>query len=101
MQDHGPVYVQERHGERRHGTLQEVNNVYKLVQTIRVNAIVGQCTVDPHEVDGPNKHLLVTHQLLRHTDKPIMSWPVATIGENEKVFKMIEMVMGEGYLASH
>lgn len=30
-----------------------------------------------------------------------MSWPVATIGENEKVFKMIEMVMGEGYLASH
>lgn len=52
-------------------------------------------------MDGPNKHLLVTHQLLRHTDKPIMSWPVATIGENEKVFKMIEMVMGEGYLASH
>lgn len=101
MQDHGPVYVQERHGERRHGTMQDVINFYKLGQTSRVNAIVGQCTVDPHEVDGPNKHLLVTHQLLRHTDKPIMSWPVATIGENEKVFKMIEMVMGEGYLASH
>ena len=98
MQDHGPVYVQERHGERRHGTMQDVINFYKLGQTSRVNAIVGQCTVDPHEVDGPNKHLLVTHQLLRHTDKPIMSWPVATIGENEKVFKMIEMVMGEGYL---
>lgn len=101
MQDHGPVYVQERHGGRRHGTMRDVINFYKLGQTSRVNAIVGQCTVDPHEADGPNKHLLVTHQLLKHTDKPIMSWPVATIEENEKVFRMIEMVMGEGYLASN
>ncbi|HIW78757.1 MAG TPA: trimethylamine methyltransferase family protein [Candidatus Bilophila faecipullorum] len=101
MQDHGPVYVQERHGERRHGTMQDVINFYKLGQTSRVNAIVGQCTVDPHEADGPNKHLLVTHQLLKHTDKPILSWPVASIEENEKVFRMVEMVMGEGYLSSH
>ena len=57
--------------------------------------------MDPHEADGPNKHLLVTHQLLKHTDKPILSWPVASIEENEKVFRMVEMVMGEGYLSSH
>lgn len=101
MQDHGPVYVQERGGDRRHGTMRDVIGFYKLGQTSRVNAVVGQCTVDPHEVDAPNKHLLVTHQLLKHTDKPILSWPVASIEENSKIFRMIEMVMGEGYLQDH
>lgn len=101
MQDHGPVYVQEKDGQRRHGNMQDVINFYKLGQTGSVTAIVGQCSVDPHEITGKNKHLLVTHQLLKHTDKPILSWPVASIEENEKIFQMVEMVMGEGYLASH
>lgn len=101
MQDHGPVYVQEKDGRRRHGSMQDVINFYKLGQTSSVNAIVGQCSVDPHEINGRNKHLLVTHQLLKHTDKPILSWPVASIEENEKIFHMVEMVMGKGYLASH
>lgn len=101
MQDHGPVYVQENSGRRRHGTLEDVINFYKLGQTSRINAIVGQCTVDPHELTGKNKHLLITHQLFKHSDKPALLWPVSSIQETNRLFEMIEMVMGKGYLAEH
>lgn len=101
MQDHGPVYVQEREGPRRLGSMQDVINFYKLGQTSSVNAIVGQVTVDPHELTDASKHLRITHQLLRHTDKPIMSYPVASIEATERIFHMVEMVMGEGYLTAN
>lgn len=101
MQNHGPVYVQERSGDRRHGTMDDVINFYKLGQTSAVNAIVGQVSVDPHEVFDDKKHLKITRQLLRHTDKPIMSYPVAGMRETSDIFEMVEMVMGRGYLNSH
>ena len=100
MQDHGPVFVQERSGTRRLGTLDDVVNFYKLGQTSSVTRIVGQCTVDPHELDdSPAKHTRITHELLRHTDKPILSWPQMSDRATQDIFRMVEMVMGEGYLA--
>lgn len=76
MQDHGPVYIQQSDGKRRHGTLEDTINFYKLGQTSKITTIVGQCTVDPHELDeNPAKHKIITYELLKHTDKPIMSWP--------------------------
>lgn len=100
MQDHGPVFVQERDGMRRSGTLDDVVNFYKLGQTSTVTSIVGQCTVDPHELDdSPVKHKRITHELLRHTDKPILSWPQMSDRHTRDIFRMVEMVMGEGYLA--
>lgn len=102
MQDHGPVYVQEHGGKRRHGSLEDVVNFYKLGQSSKVTSIVGQCTVDPHELDElPNKHKLVTRELLRHTDKPILSWPQMTDRATRDIFEMVEMVMGRGFLANH
>ena len=100
MQDHGPVFVQERDGTRRLGTLDDAVNFYKLGQTSAVTRIVGQCTVDPHELDdSPVKHKRITHELLRHTDKPILSWPQMSHRDTQDIFQMVEMVMGEGYLA--
>lgn len=100
MQDHGPVFVQERNGQRRLGTLKDVVNFYKLGQTSAVTTIVGQCTVDPHELDdSPCKHTRITHALLRHTDKPLLSWPQMSNRHTRDIFDMVEMVMGEGYLS--
>lgn len=101
MQDHGPVFIQERDGTRRSGTMEDVINFYKLGQTSSVSTVVGQVTVDPHEVTGPNKQLLITHQLLKHTDKPMMSFPGISGADNTQVLDMFEMVMGKGYLADH
>lgn len=106
MQNHGPVFVQQLdgplgHGTRRHGTLQDVINFYKLGQTSAVSAIVGQVSVDPHELTGPGKQPRVTHEMLRHTDKPILSYPGESYEANRQVMTMVEMVMGEGYLSAH
>lgn len=102
MQDNGPVFIQERNGQRRLGNFQDVCNFYKLGQTSKVTTIVGQCTVDPHELDDvPNKHKLITQKLLQLTDKPIISWPQMSNQNTKDVFDMVEMVMGTGYLASH
>jgi len=101
MQDHGPVFVQERDGTRRNGCMQDVINFYKLGQTSLVSTIVGQVAVDPSEITAQNKQLLITHQLLKHTDKPLLSFPGTSGKANAQVFAMIEMVMGAGYLAEH
>ena len=101
MQDHGPVFIQERSGIRRSASLEDVINFYKLGQTSKVSTVVGQVSVDPAELTGDNKQLLITHELLKHTDKPVMSFPGITGKSNTQVFKMLEMVMGAGYLADH
>ena len=102
MQDHGPVFVQDGFGAYRSGTLDDVINFYKLGQTSGVNAIVGQVTVDPHELDSkPNKHRIIFRELLKHTDKPILAWPLESIKMNGELFRMVEMVMGQDYLKEH
>ncbi len=102
MQDHGPVFLQELDGTRRHGTLEDVRNFYKLGQTSNVSSVVGQCTIDPYDIaEAPNKHLQIVHELLKLTDKPLMIWPLNTAEDSHNVFKMIEMVMGQNYLANN
>lgn len=101
MQNHGPVFVQESNGSRRYGTMEDVINFYKLGQTSTITTIVGQVSVDPHEVDGLDKQLRITQQLLKHTDKPLMSYPAVHYEDNQRVFNMLEMVYGKGYLADH
>lgn len=102
MQDHGPVYIQQTDRKRRHGTLEDVINFYKLGQTSQITTIVGQCTVDPHELDeNPAKHKIITNELLKHTDKPIMSWPQMESSQTRDIFRMVEIVMGDGYLDNH
>lgn len=101
MQNHGPVYVQQRDGVRRHGTLEDVINFYKLGQVSPVNTIVGQVSVDPHELTGPTKQRRITRELLRHSDKPMLSYPGESYEANRQVFEMVEMVMGRGYLENH
>lgn len=99
MQDNGPVFIQERNGQKRMGNFEDVCNFYKLGQTSKVTTIVGQCTVDPHELDdAPNKHKIITQKLLELTDKPIISWPQMSNQNTKDVFDMVEMVMGTGYL---
>ncbi len=102
LQDNGPVFIQERNGKKRAGTFDDVCNFYKLGQTSSVTSIVGQCTVDPHELDdSPNKHKIIMQKLLQLTDKPILSWPQMSSKNTKDVFDMVEMVMGAGYLARH
>ncbi len=101
MQNHGPVAVQELNGDLRKGTMKDVVNFYKLGQTSKISTIVGQVSVDPSELTGNNKQLLITHQLLKHTDKPLLSFPGTCYEDNKKVLSMLEIVLGKDYLKNH
>ncbi len=101
MQNHGPVFVQNKDGSRRNGMMQDVINFYKLGQTSKVSSIVGQVSVDPSDFQGVDKQMRITHELLKNTDKPIMSFPATQYQDNLNVFNMLRMVVGQDYLKDH
>ena len=101
MLDHGSVSIQDLDRGRRNSTLEDLANLYKLGQASSVCNIIGQVPVDPSDAADSVKHLVITHELLKHTDKPLMSYPVDNQQQTNDIFAMVEMVMGEGYLDSH
>ncbi len=101
MLDHGSVNIQDMENGRRISTTKDLANIYKLCQASNICNIIGQVPVDPSDADVDTKHLIITRELLRHTDKPLMSYPVETQAQTRDIFSMVEMVMGEGYLNDH
>jgi len=101
MLDHGSVYIQDMEKGRRTSRMEDLINIYKLGQASSICNIIGQVPVDPSDADPNTKHLLITQQLLNHTDKPLISYPVNSQKETNDIFSMVEMVMGDGYLDNH
>ena len=96
-QNHGPVSIHDPSGKRRDGTLDDVANFYKLGQSGKYTGVVGQVSVDPVGLPSDKKDALIARELLRHTDKPLMSYPMA-IPQANNVFSMVKSLMGEDYL---
>jgi len=101
MLDHGSIYIQDMENGRRISKMKDLTNIFQLGQASNICNIIGQVPVDPSDADADIKHLLITRELLRHTDKPLMSYPVETQAQIRDIFSMVEMVMGEGYLNDH
>ncbi|SDO72516.1 trimethylamine methyltransferase family protein [Desulforhopalus singaporensis] len=101
MLNHGPVNIQDIENGRRRSTTEDLANLYKLGQASDVCNVIGQVPVDPSDADSLVKHLVVTHKLLQHTDKPLMSYPVDNRRQTEDIFTMVEMAMGRDYLDDH
>jgi trimethylamine--corrinoid protein Co-methyltransferase len=101
MLDHGSVSIQDIENGRRSSKMEDLINIYKLGQASSVCNVIGQVPVDPSDIENKTKHLEITRQLLNHTDKPLMSYPVNDQAETNDIFTMVEMVMGEGYLDDH
>lgn len=101
MLDHGSVNIQDIESGRRKSKMVDLIKLYKLGQASEVCNVIGQAPVDPSDADKKFKHLQITQQLLNHTNKPLMSYPVTTQTETADIFDMIEIVMGRGYLNNH
>lgn len=99
--DNGPVFIHDIENGRRKGTMADLINLYKLGQASDVADVIGQIPVDPEDMNGPDKSLHIAHQLLRHTDKPLMGW-VESPDHIQKIFDMVEIAMDyPGYLKMH
>jgi trimethylamine--corrinoid protein Co-methyltransferase len=91
--NNGPVYIQDTEKGRRPGKLEDLVNLYKLCQASPVCDLVGAIPVAPNDVDGPGRHLAIFHQLLRHTDKPLIGF-VAPTPSILEMFDMLETSLG-------
>ncbi len=97
----GVVDIADMDKGRRPALLADFANIQKLCQASDVVSLVGSFPVEPIDVDPKKKHLQVTHAILKHTDKPIISYCAYT----RQVRQMIDMVGiamgGTDYLDSH
>ena len=96
----GTVYIVEKDGLKRKATLEDYDNITKLCETSPVIDMVGANPVEPVDADSKTRYLQLIHHLVRHSNKPLIG--VATDAEeSEKLFTMLEMIYGEGYLKDH
>jgi len=92
--NNGPIFVQDLDGGRRPGGMEDLVRLYKLCQASLVCDVVGGVPVLPCEVPDNARHLMVFHELLRHTDKPLIGFmaPRNTVMD---MFEMLEISMGK------
>ncbi len=97
----GVVDVADMDRGRRPALLADFANIQKLCQASDVVSLVGSFPVEPIDVDPQKKHLQVTQAILKHTDKPVISYCAYT----RQVRQMIDMVGiamgGADYLEDH
>lgn len=93
--NNGPVFIQDLDNGRRRATLQDTANLQILAQASDVITVAGQHPVDPSDVSSETKHLLICHETLKHTDKPIMGWDVGFERANEYL-DLVQIAFGKG-----
>lgn len=96
----GMMYIQDLETGKRLPTREDLANVYRLCNHFDIVRLVGAMCVEPSEIPEEYRHSEYIYQLLRNTDKPM----IGLAGDREEIlneFKMVEVVMGEGYLKKH
>ncbi len=84
----GVVDIMDMDQGRRPALLADFANIQKLCQASDVVSLVGSFPVEPVDVDPERKHLQITQAILKHTDKPVISYCAYT----RQVRQMIDMV---------
>ncbi len=69
---YGSPFVYDFDGERRYGTLEDLNNFHKLAYLSPVLHNTGAVICEPVDVAVPKRHLHITMSAIQHSDKPFM-----------------------------
>lgn len=97
----GVVDIQDEDQGRRPALLADFANIQKMCQASDVVSLVGSFPVEPRDVTPEEKHLQVTHTILKHTDKPIISY-CSYAPQVNQMMDMVEIAMGgNNYLQDH
>jgi len=97
----GVVDVQDEDQGRRPALLDDFANIQKLCQASDVVSLVGSFPAEPRDVTPEDKHLQVTYTILKHTDKPVISY-CGYAPQVNQMMDMVEIAMGGGnYLEDH
>lgn len=90
---YGSPFVYDFEGERRYGTLEDLNNFHKLAYMSPVLHNTGAVICEPVDVAVPKRHLHITYSALKHSDKPFMG-PVTAPERAADAVEMAKIVFG-------
>lgn len=90
----GPPYVRDLEGQRRPGTLADVENFARLSAISPEVHVMARKAVEAQDVPVPLRHLECWRSILTLTDKPGQSGFVGGQAEAEDVLAMLALVFG-------
>jgi trimethylamine--corrinoid protein Co-methyltransferase len=91
----GPPYVRDLAGQRRPGTLADVENFARLSAMSPDVHVMARKSVEAQDVPVPVRHLECWRAVLTLTDKPAQSGFVGGQAEAEDVLEMLALVFGD------
>ena len=94
---YGSPFVRGFDGERRYGTIEDLNNLHKLAYMAPALQNTGSVICEPVDVAIPKRHLHITASAIRHSDKSFMG-PVTHPSRAEDAVRMCEIVFGKEFV---
>jgi trimethylamine--corrinoid protein Co-methyltransferase len=91
----GNIYVQDMDKGRRIAVLEDVRRIQSIHQMSRVIDFVGNNPCDPSDIDPSLRHLYVTYETLKHTDKPLVSYFAPYKEQPSETLQMVSLAFGE------
>ena len=93
LPNYGSPFVRMFDGERRYGTLADLEVFHKLAQLAPALHGVGSVICEPTDLPVPQRHLRITESALVHGDKVVMG-PVTAPERARDALRMMEIVFG-------
>jgi trimethylamine--corrinoid protein Co-methyltransferase len=94
---YGSPFVRGFDGERRYGTIEDLNQLHKLAYMAPALQNTGAVICEPVDVAIPKRHLHITASAIRHSDKSFMG-PVTSPERAADAVRMCGIVFGEEFV---
>jgi trimethylamine---corrinoid protein Co-methyltransferase len=94
---YGSPFVRGFDGERRYGTIEDLNNFHKLAYLAPALHNSGAVICEPVDVPIPKRHLHITYSAIKHSDKSFMG-PVTHPSRAEDALRMCEILFGKEFV---
>ncbi|MEM7281608.1 MAG: trimethylamine methyltransferase family protein [Pseudomonadota bacterium] len=96
----GAPFIRDLSGERRWGSLQDLNTFHKLAHMSPAIHSSAHVICEPMDVPVGHRHLWITYSSMSHSDKTYMG--MSTSGENAAdVMEMTKILFGEDFVMQH
>ncbi|MDH3465127.1 MAG: trimethylamine methyltransferase family protein, partial [Gammaproteobacteria bacterium] len=93
---YGPPFIRDLEDQRRHATLEDLNNLQKINHMAPAVHIAGGPIVEPVDVPVPHRHLYMAYSGLKYSDKPIVGNVTARERAQDTV-DMMKIVFGDEF----
>jgi trimethylamine--corrinoid protein Co-methyltransferase len=97
---YGSPFVLDFDGERRYGTLEDLNNFHKLAYMAPYMHNTGGIICEPVDIPVSKRHLHIAYSMLRYSDKPFMGATTAPERAEDTV-EMAKIVYGDAFIEAN